>query len=351
MKKKVTSQDIADKLGLSRNTVSKALNNHTSIAETTRKLIIKNAVDMGYKRVKCRPWMNENNNFIKTGNIVAVTHEQFVDPSFWAFVSRGMVDSLSKSGYNLIFHYVKKNDEEYRIIPQSISSSNVDGIIILGSLKVDYLKEILKTGFPTVYVDAAIDLFGAGFMRDTILMENQASVYQITRSLIQQGHTKLGFIGDIGFCKSYQERWLGFKTAMEDAKINVNQQYCMIEKSADHYQTYEDVSAHLAKKPQLPTAFVCANDRTAIYVIKMLREKGINTPVDIAVSGFDDIFEATVVEPHLTTVRINKEEIGRRAAEELLWRILNPDRPFEIIHIATEVIFRDSTLKKITTLS
>jgi LacI family transcriptional regulator len=82
MKKKVTSQDIADKLGLSRNTVSKAFNNHKSIAESTRQMIIRNAVDMGYKRVKCRPWMSENDSFIKTGNIVAITHEQFVDPSF-----------------------------------------------------------------------------------------------------------------------------------------------------------------------------------------------------------------------------------------------------------------------------
>lgn len=345
MKRKVTAQDIANELGLSRNTVSKALNNRNSIAETTRKIVIQKAMDMGYKKIKYTPSSDRNFGFKKTGNIVAITHEYFIDASYWSIVSRGAADSLGEAGYNLIFDYIKAVEEESLIIPQNISADNVDGIIILGSLKADYIKELLKLKLPVVYVDAAIELFGTEFMRDTVLMENEESVYQITKSLIAQGHSQLGFIGDIGFCKSYHERWLGFKRSLEEANLNLNPQFCITDKVTHHYQLLDEIKGRIDELVQMPTAFICANDRSAIFLTKILKDKGLRIPLDIAISGFDDIFESTVVEPHLTTVRIHKEELGRRAAEELLWRIQNPKRPTEVIHIATEVIYRESTVK------
>ena len=345
MRRKVTAQDIADELGLSRNTVSKALNNRNSIADSTRKIVIQKATEMGYKRIKSVPSMDRDFGFKKTGNIVAITHEYYIDASYWSIVSRGAADALSQAGYNMIFDYIKAVEEDSLIIPQNISADNVDGIIILGSLKADYIKELLKLKLPVVYVDAAMELFGTEFMRDTVLMENEESIYQITKSLIAQGHSQLGFIGDIGFCKSYYERWLGFKRALEEANLNLYHQFCITSKTLHHYQQLEEIKEPIDGLVPMPTAFICANDRSAIFLTKILKDKGLRIPLDIAISGFDDIFESTVVEPHLTTVRILKEELGQRAAEELLWRIQNPKRPIEVIHIATEAIYRESTIK------
>jgi LacI family transcriptional regulator len=161
--------------------------------------------------------------------------------------------------------------------------------------------------------------------------------------LIGRGHTKLGFIGDISTCQSYQERWRGFCRALEEAGLTLEKDLCIIGGASHHYQYSEEIQKHLERIEQLPTAFVCANDRIAIYLTQVLKEKGIKIPAEVVIAGFDDIFEATVVEPNLTTVRIHKEELGKRAAEELLWRLRHPGRPVEVIRIATDIIFREST--------
>jgi LacI family transcriptional regulator len=342
MKKKVTAQDIADSLGLSRNTVSKALNNHPSIAEATQKLVLEKAAEMGYKKLKNLPLIGETGRK-RTGHIVVVTHEQFVDASYWSIVSRGAVDTLNQAGYNLIFNYIKQTDLEAHLLPQSLAPDCADGMIVLGTLRADYVRDLLGSGLPAVYIDAALELAGSEWQRDTILMENEASTYRIARTLIEQGHSRLGFIGDIHFCRSYFERWRGFRQALEDSGLAPDPRCCIIDPQPYHYQQLEEVRARLANFNDWPTAFVCANDRTAILLIKVLKERGLNVPAEVAVSGFDDIFEATVVEPYLTTVRIHKEALGRRAAEQLLWRMRHPEHPAELVYIATEVIFRAST--------
>jgi LacI family transcriptional regulator len=343
MRKKITVQDIADQLGLSRNTVSKALNNQRSIAEKTRKIVIQTAVNMGYNKSKVTRPTGQYREIKRTGNVVVVAHEHFVDTSYWSIVSRGMFAALNKVGFNLIFIYLKDDETESLQVPQNITVDNVDGMIILGALRAKYVNELLKVGLPTVYVDAAPDLFDTELMRDTVLMENEASVAKLTRFLIGRGRTKLGFIGDILACRSYYERWRGFCRALEEGGIPLEKDLCVIGRTFHHCRYLEEIQKHLEGLGHLPTAFICANDRIAIYLTKILKEKGIKIPDQVALAGFDDIFEATVIEPNLTTVKIPKEELGQRAAEELIWRFHHPERPVEVIRIGTEVIFRDST--------
>jgi LacI family transcriptional regulator len=343
MRNKVTVQGIADQLGLSRNTVSKALNNHRGIAEETRDIILGQAKTMGYKKLKWIPGAEDERAMPRMGNIVTVTHEHFVDTSYWSIVSRGVADTLGRAGYNLIFDCVKEDDEKSLGIPKSVSTHNADGLLILGSLRAEYIRKILGSGLPTVFVDRAMELSGTEWMRDTVLMENESSVYRIARFLIEQGHTRLGFIGDIGFCRSYYERWLGFKRALDDCGVTPDRDFLLVDPMPRRFQELEEIREKVRPLKRLPTAFICANDRTAILLMKILREKGAKIPEDIAVSGFDNIFESEVVEPHLTTVNIFKEEIGRRAAEQLIWRLKNPERPAESVYIATEVVYREST--------
>lgn len=341
MRKKVTVQDIANTLGVSRNTVSKALNNHESIANSTKMAILKIAMDMGYQKLG-KP-IPMGNLVKKTQNLVTITHRHFVDISYWTIVFKGIEEAVSQAGYNLMFSYIKDMDEENLVLPQSIISNNVDGIIIAGTLKIEYLRQVLKTGIPVVYIDASIDMFSLDLLRDTILMENESSTYRLTRHLIEQGHTEIGFFGNICFCLSYQERWLGYKRAMEDAGFGVDHRFCLIANTPGTYQVEDEVVENLDKLVKIPTAMVCANDRLAIFVMKALKQKGYKIPEDIAVTGFDNIHEAVIVEPHLTTVKIPKEELGKRAVEELFWRMKEPERPYEVIRIATEVVYRGST--------
>jgi len=105
----------------------------------------------------------------------------------------------------------------------------------------------------------------------------------------------------------------------------------------------QDIEEKLEKLKKIPKAIICANDRIAISTIQVLRKKGLRVPEDILITGFDNIPESTIIDPPLTTVNNPNNEIGVRAGEEILWRIKNPNRSFEIIRIKTHLIFRKST--------
>jgi LacI family transcriptional regulator len=94
---------------------------------------------------------------------------------------------------------------------------------------------------------------------------------------------------------------------------------------------------------QWPSAFICANDFIAISVMKSLKNRGVKVPEQVAVCGFDDASESRVIEPHLSTVHIYSSHMGIVSAEMLLSRIKDPARPYQVTHVATDVLFRDST--------
>lgn len=93
----------------------------------------------------------------------------------------------------------------------------------------------------------------------------------------------------------------------------------------------------------LPSAFVCANDYIAVNFMKSLKNLNHSIPGDIVVCGFDNGPESKIIEPHLTTVHIYSNEMGVKAAEILLSRITHPEQPYQVSHIYTKPIIRDST--------
>lgn len=96
-------------------------------------------------------------------------------------------------------------------------------------------------------------------------------------------------------------------------------------------------------REKLPTAFVCANDSLALCVVTALMKHGIRVPEDISVTGFDNIDDAALSTPTLSTVNVNKEALGQRAVETLLWRINHPESPKERILLSGDLVFRQST--------
>ena len=94
---------------------------------------------------------------------------------------------------------------------------------------------------------------------------------------------------------------------------------------------------------KLPTAFVCANDSIALYVMTVLMKLGIDVPGQCSITGFDNIKDAALASPKLSTVHVNKEALGQRAVDTLLWRIAHPDGPKEKILLAGDLLIREST--------
>ncbi|MGH2332269.1 LacI family DNA-binding transcriptional regulator [Thermoanaerobacter mathranii] len=339
MKKKVTMQFIADSLGLSRNTVSKALNGHPGVSQATKEKVIKKAAELKYKHFS---FMDiEKFDGKETGNIALLTANLPTNSHFGTSLLSGFEEKISSEGYNLSVYIIREAEISALSLPNNFDTSKVDGIICIELFDKKYTELINNLKIPTVFVDTIADIFYPELKADIILMENEHSTYVITKKLIDRGYTHIGFVGDYNHCRSFYERWAGFNRALLDSNIPLNLSYCIVDN--DKYFSIEWIGKQLDLMESLPSAFVCANDFIAINVLKALKERNIKVPDDIVICGFDDSTESRVVEPSLTTVHIFSSEMGIVAAEMLLSRIKNPSRPPQITHVKTEPIFRNST--------
>lgn len=335
---KVTQQDIADALNCSRVTVSKAIKGSSGIRKEMRQSILEKAVELGYKLPVNAM---ETASIQSTRRLISLfTLRGGNTGSFWSKVVDGMVSVLVSQGYDMNICFVDLVDQENISLPGNFLPNLTEGIVTLGNFERGHIEKIKALGLPVVSVDTVTDANEYRLLVDTLMLCNEQPITEITTHLINNGHRKIGYIGEKKTCRSFRERWLGFRRAMEHAGIPINLDYCFISKESQSL-TPDEIVDGIRKMKEYPTAFVCGNDFTAINVIQALKEKELRVPDDIAVSGFDNVSEAYLL--NITSVDSFKTELGMRAAEEILWRIKNPDRQFELIRIPTKVVYRAST--------
>lgn len=340
-KEKVTIQDIADALGISRNTASKALNGIVTIPEETRNKVVKKAIELKYKQFA----FLESDQLLskQSGNIALLTANLPNTSHFGSTLMSGLEKRISSEGYNLSFHIVRDVDQASLSLPNNFDVSNVDGMICIELFDMAYSELITSLGVPTIFIDCASTVCFPDFKADILLMENQHSTYQLTRKLIDNGYDSLGFIGDYNHCLSFNERWIGFNRALTDSGIALDLAKCIVDDDSLFSSEPGWLEERLQQMKELPSAFICANDYIAVSFMKAMKNNNISIPQDVVICGFDNGPESKIVEPHLTTVHIYSNEMGVKAAEMLLSRINDPTQPYQISHIFTKPTIREST--------
>ncbi|NLK21931.1 MAG: LacI family transcriptional regulator [Epulopiscium sp.] len=339
--KKVSIKTIAEELNLSRNTVSKALNNSDTVAYETRYRVIVKAAEMGYKKLDPKikeEFLSYTKKEIK--NIIVFVHRDI--SSFWDEIALGIFDKIDKNEYNVLYSFVSREDEEKGIIPASVKYDNVVGIILLDVFKKDFVLKLSNLKLPMVFLDAPVNPYDDKPLGDVILVEGVKNVYEFTNTLIKTGRKKIGFIGDITYCRTVYDRYQGYAKAMQSNGIPIIDEICLIKHTPEKYYIYEEVRSHLENIKLVPEAFVCCNDDVAMWVIKYYRSQGYKIPEDIAVCGFDNKREAAAIEPYLTTVEIDRNNLGGRLVQELLWRLNNKNMPYETIIVEGNIRYSRS---------
>lgn len=340
-KEKVTIQDIADALGISRNTASKALNGSGSIPDETRNKVIKKAIELKYKQFA---FMESESILSKnSGNIALLTENLPNTSHFGSKLISGLEKRISSEGYNLSIHIVRDIEQHSLSLPNNFDKSNVDGIICIELFDLEYSKLITSLGIPTIFIDCSAYVCYPEFHADVLLMENEHSTYHLTKKLIEGGYPSFGFIGDYHHCRSFNERWAGFNRALTESEIKLDLSQCILDDDRLFFHKPEWMEERIDQLESLPSVFVCANDYIAVSVMKALKSRDISIPDDIVICGFDDGPESVIVEPHLTTVHIYSNEMGIKAAEMLLSRISDPSQPYQVTHIYTQPVIREST--------
>jgi LacI family transcriptional regulator len=346
MKSKVTIQDIADALNISRNTVSKAINGTGSVSKNTKIKIFNKAAELGYKQFSML-----NQNLIETiipkpnYEIALFSHSVLNTSHFSSPLLHTFQEHISALGYRLSMYTIRDDFMSQCVLPSNFNYESTRGIIVIEMFNEKYTEFLCDLEIPTLFIDTFANVNGQVLKSDIMYMENHNSFYQMTSSLITNGFKKIGFVGDYLHCHSFYERWYGYRHAMQDSSIDNYSEYCILEKDNLPYYNPELLATKIKALPCLPEAFVCANDYIAIDVIRALKSMNLTVPDDIKICGFDNSTESKIIEPPLTTVNIPGDSMGRFAAETLLSRIEYPELSYRTIYVQTQIINRLSTKK------
>ena len=341
--KRVTMQDIANACGLSRNTVSKIFNGRGAVPEATRQTVLRKAQELGYHQIP-------EEGPVKTGqrsqNIALLTNRMPADYHFGTFFVPAFAGQLSRAGYTLMMYEISPDELRGKTLPAHMSLEQTAGIMVIELFDKEYLDMLCDLGIPTISIDAYYGANTSPMRCDIISMENTASTLALTNQVISAGAKQLGFVGDIRHCNSFHERWTGFCLALGSAGLPLEQDLCVLDSDDAPYSDPEWLYSKIREMPVMPDAFICANDYLALCTMTTLKRHGVPIPDEVMVAGFDGTPQSAIVEPALTTAHIPSNDIGRMAADMLLARIENPDRPFQSAYVKTTPLWRDSTARK-----
>lgn len=344
--KRVTIQDIADALGVSRNTVSKAINNSDGLAEATREKILQKAVEMGYKQFSYVAALSGNSRFVPSGDSEppAAASEIAVFTANLSLLSNHfaipMLDrfkqELSQLGYSLNIYKVDRENLAQHTLPATFDPERASAIMCIEMFDRAYDEMVCTLGLPVLFVDGPHKRYGDSLPADQLLMDNTTGITKLVHDLLGKGLRKIGFIGDYEHCQSFFERYVAFRSAMILAGVPVDEAFCIKQHSAD-------MDVPLSALPELPEVFLCANDFIAVDTMQALRKLGKSVPGDILLCGFDDAPESRIMTPALTTVHIHTQIMAFTALHLLLSRMKEPYLDYRTVYTATELICRDST--------
>lgn len=332
---KVTIQEIAEKLGISRFAVSRALSGGAGVSEETRERVKKMAKKLGYVP---RNSKRLNNDGFRTRNILfMIRREHIRDQNFWPMVIAGAESATKKRHLNLIMTVVEPEEEDHGVLPPVFSANNIDGVLAVCDFHPVFLEAMVNQDQPVILVDAE----GNGDF-DTVVIDDWQGGKIATEYLIGKGHREICFVGDLTMATSFYRRYLGYGYAMSQAGLNVRDELSMgyvEENNSEFLRKLKEIAGSVQ-------GFVCANDQMAINLIAFLTEIGFSVPDDLSVVGFDNITPAIGSKPALTTIHVYKERIGERAVELLEWRRKNPAYPRETISIGVRLIERSSVRER-----
>lgn len=316
LRKKTSMQDIAEHLGISKNAVSMALNNKPGISESLRSRIIQAAAELNYGNYGLAHREQEGKTAaICVPNAIS-SGSQFYSAIYWSIEQQ-----LREDGFKSLMISISPEMENNKLLPDLLDASEVNGLILVGIFQRSYV-EFLQKLFTHIVI---VDNFYLDFPLTAVVTANIEGGYTAVNYLISRGHRRIGFVGPIHRSVAYRERWMGYSTALDDAGLPHSSSLTYFDSVEDGFmntpELIEKATESILKAE--PDALFCANDRIAILLMGILTKKGIDVPQDISIIGFDDVEPADIVSPPLTTMRVHRVEMGRKAAALFIHKITN----------------------------
>ncbi|MFG1398855.1 LacI family DNA-binding transcriptional regulator [Roseixanthobacter pseudopolyaromaticivorans] len=329
---RVTLQRLASELGLSTATISLALRDSPVVAQATRQRVQEMARERGYVA-------NRGAASLRTArtNIIGVGLHDIVNPSFTELLA-ALEDALSGAGKTILLGVSQEDVVRQARTLGTLAEYRPDAFIISPAVDstVADLRALAISGIAVVQVTREVE--GSGF--DFAGSDDQVGVSLGVAHLVALGHRRIGMIGGLQGTSTGRKRLAGYKAGLAQAGLPFEPELHVPGPGLREYGR-EGVARLLALEHP-PTAAVCFNDLCAFGAVMGVQAAGLEVGADFSIVGYDDIGEAALWHPALTTVYTRIPEYGRAAAGLALSRIAAPTRPVERVVLEPKLVVRAS---------
>lgn len=314
MAKSVRLKDIADKIGVSTVTVSKALSGQKGMSEELREKIHALANDLGYV-----PSVSHKNDFsTKSYTIGVLISENYMSEysSFYTKMHQQVSQIAMEKGCFTMLEVVSVENEREKVIPRLIEEKKVDGIVVVGRLDEHYLRRIKdEVGIPMIFLDFCNHTGD----EDAVVSDSFNGAYCLTNYLFDMGHKDIAFVGTILASGAITDRYLGYSKSLLEHGQPYRQDWIIYDRDLE--SGVMDANKYFQLPEVMPTAFVCNCDMAASILIKKLKERGYRVPEDISVVGYDNYLFPGLCDIKITTYGVDTYEMGRNAVLNLIRKI------------------------------
>lgn len=328
---KVSIRQLSEMTGFSQATVSNALNNKKGVNIETARRILETARACGYQAQR----KVEGIRFVifKSGGQVVA------DTPFFSALIEGVESESRDASYEIKLLNLDSRESDYaQQLQQLLADSSYAILLLATEMSEDEVRPFAKCAAPLVLLDAWFEQTPF----DSVLMSNTDSVCQATQFLLDRGHKKIGYLKSKVRTQNFRYREAGWRRALLRAGLEIDPAF-IFSLTPTIEDAHTDMERLLKECPPLPTAFFADNDIIGLGAMKALMEYGIKIPNDVSIIGFDDLPFCKISTPGLTSIHVNKEEMGRMAVRRLV-ECINRGNPtvHSKIEICNTLIERDS---------
>lgn len=330
--KRITIENVAQAVGVSRQTVSRAMNDKGEISPETKERVLKAIEELGYQPNRLAQGMVTQRT--KTVGLVMPD----ITNLFFPEVARGVQDAGRQHDYNVFLCNTDDEPEEEIRVLNSLAAQRVDGIIMIASVADEpALVRFADSYSPIVMLNRFFEHPNV----DLIIVDNERGAFLAVEHLIAQGRRKIGMLANLNFSRSQIRRVRGYEEALKHYGIAVDRSL-IIGETPTLQGGYNALQQLMAIHPGV-TAVFTYNDLMGLGAMRAARDLGKRVPEDIAVIGFDNIGMASMATPSLSSIHVDKYAIGQKAMNRILDILDKPDDSFATIEVGVELIQRESS--------
>lgn len=310
-KQPLTMKDIANHLGVSVATVSRALKNSPNISKKRREMIQQYAREHDYYPNVIAEQLRHSRQ--KPSQIIGVILPEIVHYYFASILS-GIEEKAKERGYRIMVAQSKEKYDREVEICESFKKNKVCGIIVSQAKDTEHYDHFIKLvngGIPLVFYDRICPALNAS----RVVVDDYQGAYKAVSHMIETGCKRVAFYGSNMNMEISKNRLNGYKDALYHNGLQPDEKLII---QCDTREDAEKITPVLLKKNNHPDGFFAINDETAIGIMYSAKNLGLKVPEDVSVCGFTDSDRAVSCDPMLTTVHQNGEEVGAQATDILI---------------------------------